>query len=118
MTISGGLAPEDAGIYRCLAGCYGMRETLEIIHIDRCALAEREDMVTVPRSLTVEVATPALLTWVDLPASVTEDEEAEFGCQAVGGYPRPSLEVTGPGSLRSGSQQSAGGRMAVYSKLR
>ena len=83
----------------------------------RCALAEREDMVTVPRSLTVEVGTPTVLTWVDLPASVTEQEEAEFGCQAVGGYPRPSLEVTGPGSLRSGSQQSAGGRMAVYSNL-
>ena len=76
----------------------------------RCALAEREDMVTVPRSLTVEVGTPAVLTWLDLPASVTEDEEAEFGCQAVGGHPRPRVEVTGLANLRRASQQSSGGR--------
>ena len=66
-------------------------------------------MLTVPRTLTVEVGTPAVLSWLDLPASVTEGEEAEFGCQAVGGYPPPRLEVTGLANLRSGSLETTGG---------
>ena len=107
MTISGGLSPQDAGTYRSAQSKHPLLNSFD--SCDRCALAEREDMVTVPRSLKVEVGTPAVLSWVDLPASITEDEEAEFGCQAVGGYPPPRLEVTGLGNLRSGSQESAGG---------
>ena len=75
----------------------------------RCVLADREEIATVSRSMEVEVGTAAVLSWVELPASVTENEETEIICSAVGGYPAPVLEISGPGSLRRGSEETGSG---------
>ena len=75
----------------------------------RCALADREEMFTVTRDLDIQVGTQAVLSWVDLPTSVTEDEQTEFGCEARGGHPPPLIEITGPASLRRGTEETLPG---------
>ena len=80
----------------------------------RCALADREEMFTVTRDMEVEVGSPAVISWVDLPGSLTEEEETEFGCEAVGGYPAPVIEITGPASLRRGREETVQGNERKY----
>ena len=75
----------------------------------RCALADREEMFTVTRDMEVEVGSQAVISWVDMPGSVTEEEETEFGCEAAGGYPAPVIEITGPASLRLGREERVQG---------
>ena len=84
MTISGVLA-EDAGRYRCV-------------------LADREDIVTVARSIDVTVGVAALVSWVDIGSSipVEADSEIQFACLAEGGFPEPSIEIIGPDNVRLG----------------
>ena len=89
MTISGVLA-EDAGQYRCV-------------------LADREELVTVSRTIDVNVGIAALVSWVDIGriVSVEAESEVEFACLAEGGYPEPVIEIVGPDNMRLGRQVSS-----------
>ena len=84
MTISG-VKPEDAGQYRCV-------------------LADRKDIVTVSRTIDVLVGVAAVVSWVDIDRTVPVEADAElqFACLAEGGYPEPSIEISGPDNLDLG----------------
>ena len=96
MTISGVLA-EDTGRYRCV-------------------LADREDIVTVARTIDVSVGVAAIVSWVDIgrTVSVDADTEVEFACLAEGGFPEPSIEIIGPDNVRLGRPVSTDELLSPY----
>ena len=62
-----------------------------------------------------QVGTESLVSWVGLQGAglkTSSGEEVSFGCKALGGYPRPDIEVTGP-NIRRGrledNQEAEGG---------
>ena len=61
------------------------------------------------------MATESLVSWVGLQGAglkTSSGEEVSFGCKALGGYPQPDIEVTGP-NIRRGrledNQEAEGG---------